>query len=141
MKAAICLLFISLLGLRTCFAFGTPPIILVQPSSQTVLLSGSVTFSVMAFSGTTLSYQWMKNGVNISGATSSSYTISSVTNNDAAGYSVLVVNGGGSVTSSTATLTVLVPAAITSQPQSQAVIPGQNTSFSVGASGTAPFSY
>jgi hypothetical protein len=83
----------------------------------------------------------MKNGVNISGATSSSYTISSVTTNDAAGYSVLVVNGGGSVTSSTATLTVLVPAAITSQPQSQAVIPGQNTSFSVGASGTAPFSY
>src|ERR1017187_2029687 len=141
MKAAICLLFISLLGLRTCFAIGTPPVILVQPSSQTVLLSGSVTFSVTAFSGTTLSYQWMKNGVNISGATSSSYTISPVTTNDATGYSVLVVNGGGSVTSSTATLTVLVLPTISTQPQSQAAFMGQSATFSVSAGGTSPLRY
>src|ERR1039457_4053095 len=120
MKAAICLLFISLLGLRTCFAIGTPPIILVQPSSQTVLLSGSATFSVTAFSGTTLSYQWMKNGVNISGATSSSYTISPVQASDAGSYSVLVFNGGVSVTSSTAPLAVLVLPTFSTQPQSQA---------------------
>src|ERR1017187_1123775 len=141
MKAAICLLFISLLGLRTCFAIGTPPVILVQPSSQTVLLSGSVTFSVTAFSGTTLSYQWMKNGANIPGATSSSYTISPVTTNDATGYSVLVVNGGGSVTSSTATLTVLVLPTISTQPQSQAAFIGQSAAFSVSAGGTSPLRY
>jgi hypothetical protein len=140
-KAAICLLFFNLLGLKTCFAIGTPPIITAQPVSMTVLLSGSAAFSVTASSGTTLSYQWLKDGATISGATGSSYGISSVKTNDAGGYSVTVVNAGGTVYSSTATLTVLVPAAITSQPQSQAVIPGQNTSFSVVAGGTAPLSY
>jgi Immunoglobulin domain len=40
-----------------------------------------------------------------------------------------------------ATLTVLVPAGITTQPQSQAVVQGQNALFSVVASGDAPLSY
>src|ERR1017187_4577163 len=126
MKAAICLVFINLLILRTCLASGTPPVIIVQPASITVPLSGTATFSVIAFSGTTLTYQWMKNGVNISGATSSSYTILSVKTNDAAGCSVQVVNAGGLVVSSTANLTVALPATIVTQPQSQGVAQGQN---------------
>lgn len=43
--------------------------------------------------------------------------------------------------SSNATLTVNVPAGITTQPVSQTVIAGQNVSFSVVPSGTAPFGY
>lgn len=141
MQAAICLLCIHLLALKTCFAGSTPPVITAQPVGQTVLLSGSVTFSVTASSGTTLSYQWLKNGATIAGATSSSYTISSVQTNDAASYSVLVSNAGGTVTSSSATLTVLVPPTIISQPQSLTVSIGQTAVFSVGAGGTAPLRY
>lgn len=54
----------------------------------------------------TLSYQWRKNSVNIDGATSSSYSISSVVMADAGSYDVIVTNTCGTATSSAATLTV-----------------------------------
>jgi hypothetical protein len=54
-----------------------------------------------------LSYQWRKNGANISGATSASYsTPATVTADNGALFSVVVSNTAGSVTSNNATLTV-----------------------------------
>ena len=94
-----------------------------------------------ASSLTTLSYQWLKNGSDISGATSNSFTITNVQTNDQAVYSVKVTNAGGSVTSANATLTVVVPPGITTQPQSQGVAQGQNVSFSVVPRGTSQFTY
>jgi hypothetical protein len=82
------------------------PGITTQPQSQTVAQGANVTFSVTATGTAPLAYQWRKNGVNISGATSSSHTLTAVTTNDAGGYSVVVSNTCGSVTSTTATLTV-----------------------------------
>ncbi|MGA2173571.1 MAG: immunoglobulin domain-containing protein [Verrucomicrobiota bacterium] len=140
-KAAVCLLLSGLLLAWPCAAIGPPPVITVQPLNQTVLFQGTATFSVTASSGTTMTYQWRKNGANVGGATSSSYTIADAQATDQASYSVKIVNGGGSVTSSNATLTVLFPPGITTQPASQAVVLGQNASFSVAASGTAPISY
>ena len=84
----------------------TAPTITTQPSSQSVTAGASVTFSVVASSTGTLSYQWRKDGSSISGATSSSYTISAVATSDAGSYDVVVSNSVGSVTSSAATLTV-----------------------------------
>ncbi|NKF22098.1 DUF3500 domain-containing protein [Solimonas marina] len=81
------------------------PTISTEPSSVSVAVGSSATFSVTA-SGGTLSYQWYKAGSAISSATSSSYTISSVTSDDAGSYYVVVTNSYGSTTSSTATLTV-----------------------------------
>ncbi len=86
-------------------AAGPPPIIDVQPLSQTVLKGSSATFLVAATSITTMSYQWKRNGASISGATQSSYTVLSA-NSDAI-YSVVVINASGSVTSSNATLHVV----------------------------------
>jgi hypothetical protein len=88
-----------------------------------------------------MSYQWFQDGNPIAGATYSTYTILSVVASSAGTYTVRVSNAGGSVTSSGALLTVLMPAGITTQPQSQTVVLGQNASFSVVASGTAPLSY
>jgi hypothetical protein len=88
-----------------------------------------------------MTYQWRKNGASISGATSSTYTIAHAQTNDAAVYSVKIVNAGGFVISSGATLTVLVPPTITTQPQNQTATLGQSATFSVVASGTAPLSY
>jgi uncharacterized protein YpmS len=108
---------------------------------MTVPILDTATFQVVASSGTTMSYRWYKDGNKIGGATSSTYTIDKAQTTDQGAYSVEVDNAGGSVTSSNATLTVIVPPGITTQPQSQAVARGQNVSFSVVANGSAPFSY
>lgn len=119
----------------------TAPAITTQPQSQTKCTGQSVTFTVAASGTTPLSYQWKKNGTNISGATSSSYTISSVTTGDAANYTCYVSNACGNVTSNAATLTVNTPPTITTQPQSQTKMVGQSVTFTVAASGTTPLSY
>jgi Immunoglobulin domain len=139
-RAAICVLLLGLLLPRICFAI-PPPVITVQPLSLSVQILGKVSFSVVASSGTTMSYQWYKNASAISGATLSSFTIVNVQTSDQGTYAAKVTNAGGSVTSSDATLTVLVPPAITTQPQSQVVAKNSDASFNVMASGTAPLGY
>ena len=97
------------LGITACGGMsGTPPAITTQPQNQTVGVGASATFSVTASGSVPLHYQWMVNGMAISGATSASYTTPAVTladNNEQ--FSVVVSNSSGSVTSSTATLTVI----------------------------------
>jgi hypothetical protein len=140
-KTALWLLLLSPFLPRPCSGASPPPTITVQPLSQTVLFQGSVTFSVVASTTTTLSYQWRKNGSSISGATLSSYTIASVQTTDAATYTVKVTNARGSVTSAGATLTVLVPPTIVTQPQNQTATLGKSATFSAVANGTAPLGY
>ncbi|HYF51878.1 MAG TPA: PKD domain-containing protein [Planctomycetota bacterium] len=83
-----------------------PPTITQHPASRSVAAGQTATFSVVA-SGTGLSYQWQKNGANISGANGASYTTPATTTSDnGALFRVIVSNAGGSVTSNSATLTV-----------------------------------
>ena len=140
-KLAMCLLWFGLLLPKPGEAAGLPPIITVQPTNTTVLLGDSVTFVVVASSSTTMTYQWRKNATNISNATNSTYTLASVQTSDASSYSVRIVNSAGSTTSSNATLTILSPPQITTQPQDWVVAAGLNASFSVTATGTEPLSY
>ncbi|MSU21549.1 MAG: hypothetical protein EXS30_09160 [Pedosphaera sp.] len=121
--------------------FPPPPTITSQPQAQTVKAGASASFSVAATSSATLTYQWQKNGANIGGATGSTYTISNAQPTDEANFACVVSNSGGPVTSSAAKLTVLVPPTITSQPKSVAVMPGNNATFEVAATGTAPLTY
>ncbi|MBE0544962.1 MAG: immunoglobulin domain-containing protein [Verrucomicrobia bacterium] len=88
-----------------CSAF-TKPIIVSQPASRTVIVGANVTFSVVADGTTPLSYQWSFNGTNLSGATSSSLTLSNAQFSDAGAYSVVVSNLAGTTASTVATLTV-----------------------------------
>jgi hypothetical protein len=89
-----------------------------------------------------LSYQWRKNGQNITGATKSSYTTPATTAADnGALFSVVVSNGGGSVTSNNATLTVKLPPSITTQPANASVKAGKTARFSVTATGATPLHY
>jgi hypothetical protein len=83
----------------------TPVSITQQPQSAFGCLGGSVTLTVTA-TGTTPAYQWRKDGINIQGATSASYTINPVTAGAAGVYSVVVSNGCNSVTSGNATVSV-----------------------------------
>jgi hypothetical protein len=121
------------------------PSITTQPASQTITAGQTATFSVTASGTAPLSYQWQKNGVAISGATSTSYTTPAETTSDnGAQFSVVVGNSAGSATSNSAVLTVNaapVAPSITTQPASQTITAGQTATFSVTASGTAPLSY
>jgi HYDIN/CFA65/VesB family protein/Ig-like domain-containing protein/uncharacterized protein DUF1573 len=119
--------------------------ITAQPVSQSVVAGQTATFSVAAAGTGTLTYQWKKNGMAISGATASSYSTPATTNSDnGAQFSVVVTDGSGNLTSNSATLTVSASAvapSITSQPANQAVKAGQTATFSVAATGTSPITY
>src|SRR5213078_3680465 len=121
------------------------PTITTQPVSQTVTAGQAATFTVVAAGTAPLSYQWQKNGANISGATSASYVTPATTSSDnGATFDVVVSNSAGTVTSNAATLTVNAAAVgptITTQPVSQTVTAGQTATFTVVAAGTAPLSY
>src|SRR5580658_776190 len=81
-----------------------------QPGSVTVPVGDTATFSVTATGTGTMKYQWYKNGVAISGATSSAYTTPpTVAGDSGAVFTVTVSNSAGSATSGPATLTVLLP--------------------------------
>jgi photosystem II stability/assembly factor-like uncharacterized protein len=77
-----------------------------NPSSQSVCVGASASFSVMASGAAPITYQWRKNGNDIAGATSSSYSIGTVVAGDAGSYDVIVTGPCGSIDSSAATLTV-----------------------------------
>jgi len=124
----------------------TAPQIVVPPASQTVAAGQSATFSVTVTGTAPLSYQWTKNGSNISGANSASYTTPATTSADnGSQFDVVVSNARGSVTSPIATLTVQGAGGgaptITVQPVNQTVTVGQTATFTVVATGTAPLSY
>src|SRR5664280_1402110 len=81
-------------------------------TTQPAVVGASVTFT--AASGTPApTFQWQKNGVNLVGATSASYTIASVATGDAGSYTVVVTSSTDSVTSDVAVLTVSLPAVAT----------------------------
>ena len=83
------------------------PAIGTHPASQTVGVGAPATFSVVASGSPPLAYQWQRNGVNIPGATSTSYTLASAqTADNGARFRVVVTNGFGSTTSNEAVLTV-----------------------------------
>jgi hypothetical protein len=123
-----------------------PPGISTQPQSTAVIVGSNATFSVTATGSSPLSYVWWKdggilsNGGRVSGATTNKLTVAATTTNDAGGYSVVLSNAVGSITSSVATLSVLVPATITS-PTNLAWRQGAFLSFTVTATGTTPITF
>jgi hypothetical protein len=82
------------------------PVISVQPVNQSVPMGLTATFSVTA-TGSSLQYQWRKNGAALLGATSLSYVTPPAAFADGgATYQVSVSNSGGTVTSEARSLTV-----------------------------------
>lgn len=111
-----------------------------QPVSVSGCAGGNATFTVSA-TGTSLTYQWKKNGVALtnnghySGVTTNTLTITGTTGADSDTYTVDVTGSGNTVTSTPATLTVNTAAAITTQPVSQGSCLGSNVTFTVAATG------
>jgi hypothetical protein len=82
-----------------------PTAITAGPQSLTLCPGSNASFSVSA-TGTALAYQWKKGTSNISGATSATLTIASISAADAGSYTVDVTGTCGTVTSAAATLSV-----------------------------------
>jgi len=76
---------------------GTPvaPAILTQPYSEIANPGSPVTFSVTAVGRGTLSYQWFRNGTEMSGATNATLAVAAVEENDGAKFTCLVRNDAG----------------------------------------------
>ncbi|MFO1500751.1 MAG: immunoglobulin domain-containing protein [Verrucomicrobiota bacterium] len=83
-----------------------PPLITAQPSNALLAEGGAGLLSVTVAGSPILSYQWRRNGTNLTGATSSGLGLSSAQTNDAGYYSVVAQNAFGSVTSRVAVVTV-----------------------------------
>jgi beta-galactosidase len=85
----------------------TAPTITTQPTSQSASVGSTATFTVTAGGSGPFTYQWLKNGVAITGATSASYTTPVLLSTDNGElYTVTIGNATGTVTSTAATLSV-----------------------------------
>ena len=101
------------------------PVITTQPKSQLISTGYPVTFSVVGSGATPYSYQWLRNGVNISGATASSYTFTTTLADNGAQFRVRVTNAFGNALSNIATLSVISD----KPPVGQILTPAQGTTY------------
>ena len=89
----------------------TTPIIVVPPQNLAVAVGSTAAFTVTAVStfpgNGPLTYQWLRSGTNLAGATSSNLTLVNVQPSDSGNYSVRVSNPAGATTSAVAVLTVI----------------------------------
>lgn len=125
----------------------TAPAISTQPQNATVCAGSNHTFNVTA-SGTSISYQWQEdagsgfvnisNGGIYSGATTASLQLTGITAGMNGYLYRCVINGTcpPSATSTSATLTVVVPVTVTQNPTNVTVCDGGNASFTAGGSGS-----
>ena len=118
------------------------PVITTQPKAQTTTKGKTVTFKVVA-GGSGLSYQWQyskNNGAswtNWSGKTAASLSVTGSATNSGCLYRCVVKNSHGTVTSSSARLTVSdVAPVILTQPANASASVGKTATFKVVAAGS-----
>lgn len=155
--AGLCAAVVAGLVLTACGGGGggaspapTPPVtpsivaptIGSQPADAKVIDGATTTFSVAA-SGSSLTYQWQRDGKPIAGATGASYTTPVLRMADnGAKFQVVVSGPNASVTSNAVTLTVTpIALTLTAQPQAQTAKDGDVVSFDVTATGSEPIQY
>lgn len=84
------------------------PTITTPPANVTIHVGESLTLNVVASGTGPLSYQWQRNGQDLPGENAATLALATTTADTAGTYTVVVTNGGGSVTGASATVT-LVP--------------------------------
>ena len=116
------------------------PAITSHPVSATINSGGATTLSATA-SGTAPTFQWYAGASGVmtnpvAGATSATFTTPALTTTTC--YWAQATNAAGSANSNAATITVISPPAITSQPVSITINSGGTATLSVVVSGTTP---
>ncbi len=134
---------ISITGEPDC----SPAVTITQHPAALGVCPGSPATFVVTATGASLTYQWQKNGANltdggdISGATTDILQIANAQTDDNGNYRCVVTGTCGTATSNAAALTVSPAPTITQQPQAQEVPLGQTAAFTVTATGTGPLGY
>jgi glucose/arabinose dehydrogenase len=124
---------------RVRFAQNQAPTITQHPANRTVAAGQQASFTVAASGSQPLSFQWQRNGANISGATSATLSFTAATGDNGAMFRAVVTNAFGTATSNSATLTVsggAPSATITAPAAGTTYAAGTNVSFS--GTGTDP---
>ena len=75
----------------------------------TVNVGQQMAFSATAEGTPPLTWQWLKNGVAIAGATNASYTVASAATTDSGTYRARATNSAGNAESNALTINVVVP--------------------------------
>ena len=117
----------------------TVPVVTASPASKSVVAGVSVAFTASAAGATSTQWQVsVKGGAysNITGATSTTYTVTSAASLSGNMYRAVFSNASGSVATSGATLTILVAPVVTVNPASKSVAAGTSTSLTAAASGS-----
>ncbi len=120
----------------------------IHPDDDTKCTGSPTSFTGAVSGSLPITYQWKKgvtdvtNNATISGATTTTLSISSLVVGDAGTYTLVATNGCGAVSSNPATLSVSTSVlSITIQPVSQALCSSSNVSFDVVATGTGVLTY
>ncbi len=120
----------------------TAPVVITQPADESVNAGGSATFTATASGNPAPTVQWQvsSNGgqtyTPISGATSTTLTLTSVSASQSDDlYEAVFTNSGGSVASNAATLTVDTLPVVTAAPTSQTIMAGGSATITAAGTG------
>ncbi|MFN8275905.1 MAG: immunoglobulin domain-containing protein [Chitinophagales bacterium] len=117
------------------------PQFLQHPQNVSVCSGNTITLSVQA-ENPAATYQWQKNGVDIGGANSATYTKANAQVADAGSYTCVIAVACNRAISKAATVTVSANStSISSQPQAQSKCVGQPVTFSITATGGTGFQW
>jgi hypothetical protein len=118
------------------------PVFTLQPISQTAIVTKTTRFQVLAVGSQPISFQWLRNGTNLNGATNSILQINNVQLSDAGSYAAVAANFAGSVTSSVAILTAVgSPPFVLSPPQDRSTFCGDSPILQLAVDGSTPLAY
>ena len=128
----------------------SPPVIVLQPTNQTVTLGNTATFTATATGAPALTYAWQyfqggawhNWGVGTGFKAATFTTLATNANYNGLQFRVVVTDGNGlTATSNTVTLTVNSPPVIVLQPTNQTVTLGNTATFTATATGAPALTY
>lgn len=125
-------------ALAGCLSGAGPeaPTITEQPKDRIGFLGATVRFDVGVSGKPPMTFQWLRNGQAIQGATGIAYVTDALTAaDDGAKFSVRITNAQGTATSNEASVKVNGPPVLTTQPVPVTVAVGASASFTVAATG------
>ncbi len=125
----------------------TPAVEIIQHPTDDRLCAGGTAVFLVSAGGSNLTYQWQKDGADlsdggdVSGATTATLTIANAEAADSGAYRCVVTGDCGTAASNPAALTVSAQPTITQHPAAQEVDVGETAAFTVAASGVGALGY